>query len=259
MTAPPMLTSTLLADASGIRHGFFTREGGVSRGLYRSLNTGPGSRDEPGDVAENRRRAAAAFGLTAEALCTCDQIHSADIVVVETHFGAPRPRADGVVAGRAGLLCGVLAADCAPVLIADAEARVVAAAHAGWRGALDGVIEAAVLAMTGLGADRARLVAAVGPCIGPLSYEVGLEFVERFEAHSAESTRFFSPGDSPDRRLFDLPGFVLWRLAEAGVTRAEWIGEDTFTQKEAFFSNRRAFKQAQPDYGRMLSAIMLEV
>jgi YfiH family protein len=163
-----------------------------------------------------------------------------------------------VVSRAAGVACGALAADCAPVLLLDPEARVVGAAHAGWKGALGGVVEAAVEQMEAQGARRARLRAAVGPCIGPKSYEVGLEFVERFAAADAAYERFFAPGARPEKRLFDLPGFVLSRLHAAGVDVCEWVGRDTCAEAGMFFSNRRAFQQGEPDYGRLLSAIVLE-
>ena len=156
-----------------------------------------------------------------------------------------------------GIVCGVLSADCAPILFADAEAGVVAAAHAGWQGALNGVVEATVAAMEAKGADRSRMVAAVGPCIAQPSYEVGLEYLDRFETARPGSARFFRPGETAEKRLFDLPGFVLDRLAEAGVEQAEWIGRDTCAEPDRFFSNRRAFRQGEPDFGRLMSAIML--
>ncbi len=250
------MQSRLLAGLPGVRHGFFTRQGGVSSGVYASLNVGVGSRDDPVAVTENRARAAAAFAVAPERLLTCYQIHSATAVVAAAPF-AERPEADAVAAAAPGLMCAALAADCAPVLIVDPQARVVAAAHAGWRGALGGVVEAAVEAMTGLGADRKRMRAAVGPCIGPRSYEVGLEFLETFTSTSTDNARFFQPGAGPDKRLFDLPAFVLGRLAGAGVAEAEWIGADTYADEDRFFSNRRALHRGEADYGRLLSAIML--
>jgi len=254
---PPVLRSRLLDEVAGVRHAFFTRHGGVSTGLYDSLNVGRGSRDDPADVAENRRRAAALFGAPVEALNTCYQIHSALAVTAEDPWGDARPQADAVVTGRPGLVCGALAADCAPVLIADGRARVVAAVHAGWQGALTGVVQAAVLAMIDQGAAPERMVAAVGPCIAQASYEVGLEFLERFERGAPGASRFFAAGAALDKRQFDLPGFVLSRLAQAGVAQAEWIGADTCADED-FFSNRRAFKRGEGDYGRLLSAITLE-
>jgi YfiH family protein len=255
MSAPPVLTSPLL-ELAGVRHAFFTRQGGVSEGIYAGLNVGLGSNDDPAAVRENRRRAAAWFGQAE--LVTCYQVHSATAVAADGPWPGGAPEADAVATATPGVVCGALAADCAPVLLADAEARVVAAAHAGWKGALGGVVEAAVRRMEALGARRARLRAAVGPCIGPTSYEVGLEFLERFEAADPAHARFFAAGASPGKRLFDLPGFVLSRLEAAGVAACEWIGRDTCAEAELFFSNRRAFKAAEPDYGRLLSAIMLE-
>ena len=251
------LTSPLLAAAKGVRHGFFTRQGGVSTGVYDSLNVGVGSRDRPEHVQENRARCAAALGVELRALNTCYQIHSNIALVAEAPFDE-RPEADGVVTAVAGLACGALSADCAPILMADADARVVAAAHAGWKGALGGVIAATVQTMVAQGARRDRIVAAVGPCIGQPSYEVGADFEARFAAEAPGSERFFAPGRAPDKRQFDLPGFVLGRLAEAGVEQAEWIGRDTCAEEALFFSNRRGFLRGEADYGRLLSAIVLQ-
>jgi hypothetical protein len=250
----PTLTSPLL-DLPGVRHAFFTRQGGVSSGVYASLNVGAGSNDDPEAVAENRRRAAAHLGGE---LVTAYQVHSATALVADGPWPGGPPQADGVVSATRGVICGALAADCAPILFADPEARVVAAAHAGWKGALTGVAEAAISRMESLGARRDRIVAAVGPCIGPASYEVGLEYVARFTHFDKAYERFFSAGAGPDKSQFDLPAFVLARLRAAGIERCEWIGRDTCAEPELFFSNRRAFKLGEPDYGRLLSAIMLE-
>ncbi|ATQ44094.1 peptidoglycan editing factor PgeF [Caulobacter mirabilis] len=257
MSKLPTLHSPLLSALPGVKHAFFTRQGGASRGVYDSLNIGRGSKDEPTDVEENRRRVADWFGLMPDALNTCYQIHSAKAVAAEAPWGAYRPQADGVVTNWPSIACGALAADCAPVLLADAEARVVGACHAGWQGALGGIVAGTVEQMARLGANPARIVAAVGPCIGQASYEVGLEFLERFEGERPGSAKFFAPGQAVDKRQFDLPGFVLERLAEAGVAQAEWVGRDTCAEPDWFFSNRRAFKQGEPDYGRLVSAIML--
>lgn len=250
----PVLTSPLL-DLAGVRHGFFTRQGGVSEGIYESLNVGVGSKDDPDAVQENRRRAAAWFG--AETLVTAYQVHSATALVADGAWPAGPPQADAVVSATAGVVCGALAADCAPVLMVDPQARVVAAAHAGWKGALTGVVEATVARMEELGADRNRIRAAIGPCIGPASYEVGVEFLERFTHFDRGYGRFFESAAAPDKRMFDLPGFVLARLSAAGVAKAEWIGRDTCAEAQWFYSNRRAFKLGEPDYGRLLSAITL--
>jgi YfiH family protein len=257
MTMPAPLHSPLLAALPGVRHAFFTRQGGASAGIYASLNLGRGSRDDPAAVEENRARAAGWFGAPADALLVCYQIHSTTAHVAAAAW-TQSPEGDGVVTAKPGLVCSALAADCAPILIADPKARVVAAAHAGWRGALGGVAAATVEAMRGLGAEPGRMVAAVGPCIGPASYEVGLEFLERFVAEAPGSDRFFAPGRNAEKRMFDLPGFVLSSLAEAGVGQAEWIGRDTCAEEALFFSNRRAVLCGEPDYGRLLSAIMLE-
>jgi hypothetical protein len=257
VSTPPTLVSPLLSAVPGVRHAFFTRQGGVSSGIYESLNLGRGSGDDPQAVAENRRRAAGLFGVSPDGLNVCFQIHSATVVVAHAPWGETRPKADGVITMRPGLLCGALAADCAPVLIAEPTAGIVAAVHAGWRGALLGVVASAVKAMIDLGADPARMVAAVGPCIGQDSYEVGEEFEAQFEAGAPGSRRFFAPGATANKRQFDLPGFVLERLSAAGVGSAEWIGRDTCAEPQTLFSNRRAFHRGEADYGRLLSAIML--
>lgn len=257
LTPLPVVTSALLSDVAGVRHAFFTRQGGVSTGIYASLNLGRGSQDEPSDVEENRRLAARHFGAEAVDLNTCFQIHSTIAVVADGSWGDARPQGDAVVSKTPGVVCGALSADCAPVLIADPAAGIVAAAHAGWRGALDGVVQSAVDTMVGLGADPANMIAAVGPCIGPRSYEVGLEFLSRFEADAPGSGAFFRPGSAEDKRLFDLPAFVLERLRAAGVERREWVECDTAADEARFYSNRRAFLRGENDYGRLLSAITL--
>lgn len=253
--APEVLTSSRL-NVAGIHHGFLTRRGGVSRGIYESLNLGLGSDDDPEAVRENYARAAAAFGLGAQSLCIAYQTHSAVVHVADQPFGEARPRGDGVATRTPGLLCGALAADCAPVLMADPEARVVSAVHAGWRGALAGVIEAGVAAMASLGARPDRILAAIGPCIGPASYQVGPEFLEQIVAECALSEACFTAGEG-DRLYFDLPAYALSRLERAGVGGAEWIGADTYADAGRFYSNRRALHQSEPDFGRLLSAIAL--
>lgn len=256
-TAPPVLRSALLASVAGVSHAFFTRRGGVSRGLYASLNVGLGSGDDPEAVRENRRRAAEALGARPEALATCYQVHSAVVRLATSSWGSGRSEGDAVVTACEGLVCGALAADCAPVLIADGTARIVAAIHAGWRGALAGVVEAAVSAMVERGGAPGRMVAAVGPCIAQESYEVGADFMAQFVVQDGGHRRFFAPGAGPDKRQFDLPGFVLSRLAAAGIGASEWIGRDTCAEEDDFFSNRRALHRGEPDYGRLLSAITL--
>jgi YfiH family protein len=249
------VTSPLL-DIPGVRHGFFTRRGGVSGDIYASLNVGLGSSDDPAAVAENRRRCAAHFG--ASEVVTAYQVHSPDAVIVGGPWQGEPPQADAVVTAAIGVVCGALSADCAPILLADPKARVVAAAHAGWKGALTGVAESAIARMESLGADRGRLVAVVGPCIGPASYEVGPEFRDRFTAQDAAYATFFTPAAAAGKHMFDLPAFVLARLRAAGVQTCDWVGHDTCAEESLFFSNRRAFKAGEPDYGRLLSAIMLE-
>lgn len=257
MSGLPVLQSGLLTGLPGVKHAFFTRKGGVSKGIYEGLNVGRGSKDVPEDVLENRRQAAEWFGATPDALNTCYQIHSATAVTADEPWCGRLPEGDAVVTDRPGLVCAVLHADCAPVLFADPRAGVVAAAHAGWQGALNGVVEATLVAMETKGADRSRIMAAVGPCIAQPSYEVGLEYLDKFEKTRPGSARFFKPGETLEKRMFDLPGFVLDRLAEAGIEKAEWIGRDTCAEPEWFFSNRRAFRQGEGDYGRLISAIML--
>lgn len=247
--------SPLLDALPGVRHAFFTREGGVSAGVHAGLNVGRGSKDDPTAVEENRRLAAAWFDRSADALLTAYQVHSAKALTTADFAGGARPEGDAVVSASPGVICGALAADCAPVLLADSEARVVAAAHAGWKGALGGIVAAAVEAMEQAGARRERIVAAVGPCIAPASYEVGEDFRDAFMRDAPEAAAFLSPRGA--KWSFDLPGFVLDRLTRAGVAQAEWVGLDTYADETRFFSNRRAFHRDEADYGRLLSAIVL--
>jgi YfiH family protein len=258
MSLLPALTHPRLSALKGISHAFFTRQGGVSTGIYDSLNLGRGSKDAADDVAENRRRAAAHFGRAPDQLLTGYQTHSTTVLAAETLEGAGSAEGDAVMAHRPGLICGALSADCAPILLADAEAGLVCAAHAGWKGALDGMAQAAVAAMLSQGARADRIVAVVGPCIGPNSYEVGQEFLDRFEAGQAGSSRFFRPGPLAGKHMFDLPGFVLHQLEEAGVVAPQWSGHDTLAAPDLFYSNRRAVHRGEGDYGRLLSAIMLD-
>ena len=246
-----------LLHRAGLRHGFFTREGGVSTGLYEGLNTGVGSNDDPAAVSENRRRVAEYLGGAPDDIAACYQIHSAVTRVAEAGWKGERPEGDAVVSAAPGVICAVLTADCAPVLLADAEAGVVGAAHAGWKGALGGIVHSTVAAMQALGARPDRIVAVVGPCIAQASYEVDADFHDRFDHHDPGSGRFFAPGASADKRLFDLPGYVLWRLEQAGVADAAWTGDDTRTDAARFYSNRRAYLNGEPDFGRLMSAISL--
>lgn len=255
MSARP-LSSALLAGAPGVRHGFFTRQGGVSTGIYEGLNCGRGSKDDPDAAEENRARAMAALGAPAEALVTPYQIHSPDVLTVDAPWPGETPKGDALVTGTRGLAIGIVTADCGPVLLADAEAGVVGAAHAGWRGALSGVIGNTVAAMVELGADPARIAAAVGPCIAQPSYEVGRDFYDAFLADHPDHDRFFVPGKG-DKVQFDLKAFCAARLEEAGVTQIDVLPHDTYADEALFYSNRRAVRRGETDYGRLLSAITL--
>jgi len=246
-----------LLEGAGVHHGFFTRRGGVSTGIFEGLNAGLGSSDAPQAVIENRRRIAAAMGGGPDDLAACYQIHSAIARVADGPWQGDRPEGDAVVTATSGVICGILTADCAPVLLADPHAGVVAAVHAGWKGALGGVIHSAVAAMASLGARPGRTVAVIGPCIAQASYEVGTDFMDRFTHHDPGSDRFFAQGPAAEKRLFDLPAFVLWRLQQAGVGEAAWTGHDTCTDEALFFSNRRAFQRGEPDFGRLMSTISL--
>ena len=253
-----LLQAGSLAAMPGVRHAFFTREGGVSQGIYASLNGGVGSQDDRAHVAENRARMAAALGVPSAALVTPYQIHSAEVVVAEapwTH--AARPRADAVVTRLPNLAVGVSTADCGPVLLADGAAGVIGAAHAGWRGALAGVIDAAIAAMERLGAERRRIVAVLGPMIRQPNYEVGGELVERFVAADPANGRFFRPATRPGHALFDLPGYVAARLAAAEVGTVEDLAQCTYADPQRYFSFRRATHRGEPDYGRHVNAIAL--
>ncbi|MBK1669410.1 hypothetical protein CKO28_15330 [Rhodovibrio sodomensis] len=255
-TPAPLTLDALQAD--GVVHGFFTRQGGVSAGIYAGLNCGPGSGDDRAYVRQNRRRAKAALGLDAGDLVSLHQAHTAACVTVTRPWpDGARPRADGMASDRAQVALGVLTADCAPVLFHDAAAGVIGAAHAGWRGAVDGVLDSTVDAMVALGAERARIVAGIGPTIGPQSYEVGPEFPERVEQGPMAASDFFQPAARDGHFLFDLPGYVRARLLRARVGHAEWIGEDTVPDATRFFSYRRATHRGEGDYGRLLSAIAL--
>lgn len=262
---PPPITADCLSGLDGIRHGFFGRQGGVSEGIYASLNCGHGSDDAREAVAENRRRVAAALGQSrAEQVLTLYQVHSATALVVDRPIArTDLPRADALVTRTPGLVIGALAADCTPVLLADPVARVVAAAHAGWRGAFAGVLDATILEMEKLGAQRGRIRAAVGPCINQGAYEVGPEFEARFLAEDQWFARFFrrpQPGAQPliERPHFDLPGFVESRLRAAGLNAVERQSACTFAEPQLYFSYRRTTKAGEPDYGRQISAIVLD-
>jgi YfiH family protein len=253
-----MLASSLLSAIPGIRHAFFTREGGVSDGVYDSLNGGLGSNDEPARVAENRRRMAEQLGVAPSHLLSVHQIHSPDAVVATGPWDGPvRPKADAIVTRNEGLAIGVTTADCGPILFVDPKARVIGAAHAGWKGALTGVLESTIDAMEKLGADRSGMVAAIGPLIRQPSYEVGHEFVERFIEADAENALFFLPAERNGHSMFDLAGFIRMRLENAGVLMIDDLGIDTYAD-ERFYSYRRSVHRREPDYGRLVHAIALE-
>ncbi len=256
--SPAPIESALLNEAAGgaIRHGYFTRAGGVSQGIYRGLNVGLGSHDERENVQENRRRVAAWFDLPVERLATVHQVHSPDVVTIGPDYDGDRPPADAMVTATPGIALGVLAADCGPILFADPENRVIGAAHAGWKGALTGVLENTIDAMEALGADKDNIVACLGPSISQASYEVGPEFVERFLAYDPAYERYFIPSPTAGHAMFDLPGLTVDRLKSAGV-RAESLGLCTYPDSERFFSYRRTTHKKEPDYGRQISAISI--
>ncbi len=252
-----ILTSELLIP---LRHGFFTRRGGASSGIFAGLNCGPGSSDQTQAVRINRERVASAMGVAPEALVSLHQVHSADVVTLGNAFARrqndSRPKGDAMVSAHPGMALGILTADCAPVLFADRNAGVIGAAHAGWKGALAGVLEATLDAMENLGARRARTAAVIGPCISQTAYEVGPAFMDSFLDADPGNTRFFCGGQG-DRLHFDLPAYLLHRLRGAGVERAEWIRRCTYSDPGRFYSYRRSVHRKEADYGRLISVIRL--
>ena len=251
-----MTLEIITADSlAPVRHGFFTRRGGASSGIFAGLNCGPGSTDQVEIVAINRARAAEAMQVTPEAMASVHQIHSAEVITVTGPMADPRPKADALVTATPGIALSVLTADCQPVLFADHEAGVIGAAHAGWRGARDGVLEATVEAMLALGATPEGIFAVIGPSISQRAYEVGPEFLEDFVIEDPQNTRFFA-GGTGDRLHFDLPAYGLHRLREMGVT-AEWTRHCTYSDPDRFFSYRRTTHAGEADYGRLISAIRL--
>lgn len=250
-----MTLQPITSDELTIRHGFFTRDGGASSGVYSGLNCGLGSTDQRETVLINRARVADRLGVSPERLVSVHQTHSARAVALD---GPPNEqiKADAMVTAAPGLALGILTADCQPVLFADAENGVVGAAHAGWKGALDGILEATIEAMESLGAERATIHAVIGPSISQRAYEVGPEFLDRFLDESPENARFFANGEG-DRFQFDLIGFGLYRLREAGVAHASWTGHCTYSDPERFYSYRRSVHRREADYGRLISAICL--
>lgn len=253
-----IIRADCLADVAGISHGFFTRQGGVSAGLYGALNCGLGSSDDPDRVRQNRSRVARTLGAPRDDVMTLYQVHSATALVVDRPFEAGQiPRADALVTRTPGLAIGALAADCTPVLFADPQARIIAAAHAGWRGALGGILESTIETMIGMGAERSRIRAAVGPCINQTAYEVGPEFEAQFLSADSGNARFFARPSADARPRFDLPGYVEHRLQQAELDVVERRSPCSCDNESLFFSYRRATLRKEPDYGRQISAIVL--
>jgi polyphenol oxidase len=253
-----MLQAHSLSKLEHIRHGFFTRSGGVSTGVYATLNGGVGSNDAPDKVTENRARMAAALGVQPDRLLTAYQIHSPDVVVADKPWTREnRPHADAIVTRMPALAIGISTADCGPLLLADCQARVIGVAHAGWRGAFTGVIESTIAAMEKLGAKRSRIAAALGPTIRQPNYEVGPEFLDRFVAADADNARFFTPSDRAGHTMFDLTGYIAGRAQRAGIGNFEDLGLCTYAEPERFFSYRRTTRLGEPDYGRHVNAIAL--
>lgn len=241
-----------------IRHGFFTRVGGVSEGIYEGLNTGVGSHDTAENVAENRRRVADWMGVAPTHLLSAYQVHSPDALVVLEPFTGERPKVDALVTDRPGIAIGASSADCGPILFADPNAGVIGAAHAGWKGAITGVLESAISAMEGLGARRERIVAVLGPSISQANYEVGPEFVARLVEADADNEAWFAPSANAGHAMFDLNGYTIDRLKRAGVD-AHGLNRCTYADEDLFYSYRRTTHRKEPDYGRHLSAIVIGV
>lgn len=252
-----MLTSSALENAD-MAHGFFTRKGGVSHGIYGSLNCGPGSKDQAEDVSENRARTMRDLGVAPDKLRTIYQVHSADVVVIKDEPDMPeKPKADAMVTNVPGVALGILTADCVPILFADPTHRVIGAAHSGWKGALADIGKNTVEAMIQLGASRSNIHAAVGPAIAQPSYEVGPEFPARFLKNDPESARYFTPSVNSGHHMFNLKEFVRDRLVETGIGHVDMLANDTCAEEELFYSYRRMTKRGEADYGRQLSAIAL--
>lgn len=258
----PKLGDSYDGSTSRVRHGFFGRQNGVSEGLYDSLNCGVGSDDDPGVVAENRKRVAGYFDAAPENLITVWQVHSPDCIYIDKPVaaGIDRPKADALVTDRAGLVLGVLTADCGPILFVGEKADgspVIGASHAGWGGALNGVLESTVKKMIEMEATPESICAAVGPCIGPKSYEVSIGFEKPFLAREPQDEHFFREARKEGHLMFDLPGYIASRLAGAGVKQVTITGHDTFAEADSFFSYRRTTHAKEPDYGRQISAISI--
>lgn len=250
--------TTGLDDIKYLRHGFFTRIGGASGGVFSGLNCAFSSGDDPSHIAMNRAKVAETLGIGPENLLTLKQVHSARAVVaVESWTPETAPQADALVTDRKGVAIGVLTADCAPVLLAARSRKIIGAAHAGWKGALNGVIEETIAAMEKLGAVRGDIVAAIGPCIGARSYEVGADFSAPFLAQDEDNARFFAASGKPAHLLFDLPGYAAHRLRLAGVAAVHDTRQDTLPNETAFFSYRRACLRGEKDYGRQIAAVVI--
>lgn len=257
MNAPPFLSAPIL-NVSDVAHGFFSREGGISKGRYRSLNAAYGSDDAAEAVTENRRRCAASLGVTADHLLTANQVHSPDVAIVNGPWQGAPERCDGLVTKTPGLALGILTADCMPFLFVDPEAKIIGAAHAGWRGALAGILENTVTAMVRLGANPAHIHTALGPCLRQPNFEVGIELLDAFTAKYPEAARYFAPGKSDEKRQLDLAGFGVWRLREAGIAKITDLDICTLASPERYFSYRAITREGGTDYGRNLSAIALK-
>jgi YfiH family protein len=253
----PVLSPELSA-IPGLRHAFFTREGGVSGGIYQGLNGGLGSSDAADNIRENRRRMADHLGVEPGRLVSVWQVHSPDVAMIDAPFPGDRPKADAMVTRTPGLALGISTADCGPILFADPKARVIGAAHAGWKGTFAGVIASTVKAMESVGAERANITAVLGPCIGPTAYEVGPEFIARILAEDDGHARFFRPSGRERHALFDMPAFTSLRAQQAGIGRFVDLGLCTYSDQARFYSYRRTTHRQEPDYGRLISAICLE-
>jgi YfiH family protein len=254
-----MMVKAETLSLPGIRHAFFTREGGVSAGLYESLNGGVGSRDDASHVAKNRARMAASLGVAPRRFLTAYQVHSPNVVVADTAWASEaRPRADAIVTRMPKLAVGVTTADCGPILFAEPQARIIGAAHAGWRGALSGVAEATIAAMEQLGATRSQIRAALGPMIRQRNYEVGSDLIDRFAVEDPASKPFFVSASRPGHALFDLGGYIATRLRRSGISHIEDLGLCTYADPALFYSYRRATHRAENDYGRHVNAIALQ-
>lgn len=251
-----MTLEILTSDALPVQHGFFTRKGGTSTGMYSGLNCGLGSNDDRGSVVLNRTKVAEAMDVDPLALRSVYQFHSSDVATITKATDTSDIKADAMVTATKGVALGILTADCAPILFSDQNAGVVGAAHSGWKGAIGGISQATVDAMIALGANRENITAVVGPCISQKAYEVGPEFFEDFIAHDMECARFFAQGTG-DRMQFDLPSFCLHQLREAGIGQAEWTGHCTYSDPERFYSYRRSCHNQESDYGRLISAVRL--